>query len=211
MTRAPARAAASPVPSDEPSSTTRTSCHGAAARSAVTTAPMPSPSLNAGTTIDTDSGDAILGGVTEIDDVAVFDDVFLAFEAQLAAVAARRHRPARHEGVVGDDLGADEPSRDIAVDFPRRIEGARAAPNRPGAAFVLADGEERHVAEQVVTRLNHAIESRFAEAHVGEERLRIRGLQRCDLELDLGAQRDGARTFARKERRHAGALGGLLD
>src|SRR5688572_3204542 len=97
---------------------TITSCHGAAASSAVTTWPMLSPSLKAGTTIVTDSGDAIaLRRVAEVDDVAVLDDVLLAFEAQLAGVAARGHGPARHERVVTDDLGANEAALNVAVNF----------------------------------------------------------------------------------------------
>src|SRR5262245_22571890 len=159
-TRAPASAAALPVPSVEPSSMTSTSCHGAAAESAVTTPPMLAPSLNAGTTMVTDSGAAIaLCCVPEVDDVAVLHHVFLAFEAQLAAVAAGGHRAARHERVVADDFGADESARDVAVNLPGRVERARAAADRPGAAFVLANGEKRHVAEQVVAGGNHAIEA----------------------------------------------------
>ena len=46
----------------------------------------------------------------------------------------------------------------------------RAARDRPGAALVLADREERHVAEQVVARADHAIEARLAQAEIGEER-----------------------------------------
>ena len=59
MTRAPASRAACPVPSVDPSSTTSTSCHGAADRSAATTDPMLGPSLKAGTTMVTDGGAAI--------------------------------------------------------------------------------------------------------------------------------------------------------
>ena len=44
---------------------------------------------------------------------------------------------------------------DLAGGFLRR----RSARNRPRAAFVLADGEERHVAEQIVGGADHAIES----------------------------------------------------
>ena len=53
----------------------------------------------------------------EVDDVAVLDDVFLAFEAHFAVIAARRHRAARDQVVVADDLRADEASRDVAVDL----------------------------------------------------------------------------------------------
>ena len=67
------------------------------------------------------------GGVAEVDDVAVLDDVFLAFEADLAVFAARRHRSARDERVVGDHFGADEAALDVGVDFAGRLLRRRAA------------------------------------------------------------------------------------
>ena len=66
------------------------------------------------------------GCVAEVDNVAVLDDVFLAFEADLAVFAARRHRAARDERVVGDHLGADEAALDVACGF-RRPPAARAS------------------------------------------------------------------------------------
>ena len=53
----------------------------------------------------------------EVDDVAVLDDVLLALEPHLAVIAAGGHRAARDERVVADDLGADEPARDVAVNL----------------------------------------------------------------------------------------------
>jgi hypothetical protein len=58
-TRAPAAAAAGPVPSVEPSSTTSTSCQAPAARRPATTSPMLSRSLKAGMTMVTVFGAAI--------------------------------------------------------------------------------------------------------------------------------------------------------
>ena len=81
----------------------------------------------------------------------------------------------------------------------------RAARNRPRAAFVFADGEERDVAEQVVAGADDAIEPRFAQAEIVEKCPRIRRFELRDLELDLRAQRhrpggdivrDGAETGA---------------
>src|SRR5581483_562278 len=86
----------------------------------------------------------------EVDDVAVFDDVVLAFEAHLAVIAAGGHRAARDQMVVADDFGADESPLDVAVDLAGGELRRRVTRNRPGAALVLADGEERDVAEQVV-------------------------------------------------------------
>ncbi len=61
--------------------------------------------------------------------------------------------------LVADDLGADEPALNVAVNLARRELRRRRARNRPGAAFVFADGEERNIAEQIVAGANHAIEA----------------------------------------------------
>ena len=69
-----------------------------------------------------------------MDDVAVLDDVVLALEPQLPRLAAPGLAPEPHEVLVGDHLGADEAALDVAVDLARRLEGGRAAADRPGAA-----------------------------------------------------------------------------
>jgi hypothetical protein len=114
-----------------------------------------------------------LGGVSKIDDVAVLDDVLLAFETHLAMFAADVHRSSRGERVVSNDFRADEPALNVAVDFARRQLRLRIPRDRPRAALVLADREERHVAEQIVRGANHAIEAGFRESQIGQERGRI--------------------------------------
>src|SRR5205807_7541926 len=86
----------------------------------------------------------------EIDDVAVLHDVLLALEAHFTVVAARRHRPARNERVIGDDFRADETTGNVAVDFPGGKLRLRLARNRPGPALILADREKRNISEQIV-------------------------------------------------------------
>src|SRR5713226_4422609 len=108
-----------------------------------------------------------LGGESEVDDVAVLDRVLLAFETDLTVIAAGGHRAAGNQMVVGDDLRADEPARDVAVNLPGGELRLRVARNRPGTALVLADGEERDVAEQIVAGADHAIEPRLVEAQIG--------------------------------------------
>src|SRR5215510_12216226 len=102
-------------------------------------------------------------------------------------VAARRHRTPRHQGVVADDLRADESALDVAVDFARGDRSREVAWNGPRAAFVLADREERDVAEELVARADHAIESGFLQAEVREERRGVGRLELRDFELDLRA------------------------
>jgi len=90
-----------------------------------------------------DSG--ILGREAEIDDIAVSHDVFLALEPDLSVIAARCHRAACDEGVVADDLSANEAACDVAVDFAGgRLSGCTAR-DRPGAAFILADSAKGDV------------------------------------------------------------------
>ena len=59
----------------------------------------------------------LLGGETEVDDVRVLDDVLLAFEPDLAVIAAGGHRTPPGQGVIGDHLGADEATLDVAVNL----------------------------------------------------------------------------------------------
>src|SRR5258705_1539631 len=151
------------------------------------------------------------GCVAEIDDIAVLDDVLLAFEADLAVFAAGLHRAARHQRIVGHHFPADEAPLDVPVDFAGPKLAGGGAGNRPGAALVLADGEEGDVAKQVVAGSNDAIEARLGQAEVREEGLRIVGAELRDFELDLRAERDGARGRVREERRQARLFRGARD
>src|SRR5689334_1969638 len=86
----------------------------------------------------------------EVDDVAVGDDVVLAFEPELPRLAAARLAAVTHELVVRDHLGADEAALDVAVDLARGFHGCRAAADRPRPALVLAGGEEADEVEECV-------------------------------------------------------------
>ncbi len=85
------------------------------------------------------------------------------------------------------DFGADEAALNVGVDRAGRLLRARVARNRPRAAFIFTDREERHVAQQVVGGANHAIEPGLRQAQIGHERGRVGGLQLGDLQLDPGA------------------------
>src|SRR5436309_13932013 len=104
-----------------------------------------------------------------MDDVAVRDDVVLALEPEPTRLAAPGLAPQAHEVLVGDHLGADEAALDVAVDLARRLEGRRAAANRPGAALVLAGGEEAHQAEERVAGAHEAGSRALGKAQVGDE------------------------------------------
>src|SRR6185436_10632052 len=126
-------------------------------------------------------------GEAEVDDVAVLDDVVLPFEAYFAVIAAGGHRAAADQRLVGDDFGADEAARDVAVDLAGGELRRCAARNRPRAALVFTDGKERQVAEQIVTGPNHPVEPGFGQAEIREERGAVLCVELCDLQLDLGA------------------------
>src|SRR3954469_11868634 len=150
-------------------------------------------------------------GEAKVDDVPVLNDVVLAFETHFAVVAARGHRPARDEMVVADDLGADEAALDVTVNLAGGELRRGVAWDRPGAALVFADGEERDVAEQIVAGANHPVEPRLGEAEIGQERRGVGSVELRDLELDLGADR-GSRGFrAGEKRRQAGRRGRAID
>src|ERR1051325_5102519 len=102
-------------------------------------------------------------GEPEVDDVAVLHDVLLALEAHFAVLTARGHRAARDERIVADNLGPDEAAGDVAVNFSGGQLRRGLARDRPGAAFVLADGEKRHVPEQIVSGADNPVEARLAE------------------------------------------------
>src|SRR2546422_4331970 len=125
----------------------------------------------------------------EVDDVAVLDDVVLALEPQLPRLAALGLAPEAHELVVGDHLGADEAALDVAVDLARRLEGRRAAADRPGPALVLAGGEEADQVEERVAGADEAGACALGEAQVGQERVPVGGLELGDLGLEPGGER----------------------
>ena len=132
-------------------------------------------------------------GEAEVDDVAVLNDVLLALEPHFAVIAADGHRAACDQGVVADDFRTDEATGDVAVDFTGRQLRRRVARDRPGAALVLADSEERDVAEQIVAGANHAIEARRAQSEIGQKHLGVGRLELRDFELDFAADGDRRR------------------
>ena len=80
----------------------------------------------------------------DVQDVAVFDGVLFAFQAQLAGGFGGVPGPGRDQVVERQHFGADEAARQVRVDAARRRQGVRPGGNGPGADLVLADGEERH-------------------------------------------------------------------
>ena len=60
----------------------------------------------------------MLDGGADVQDVAVADDILLPFQAHLPALARLGLRPGRHEFLVVDHFGPDEPALEVRVDLP---------------------------------------------------------------------------------------------
>ena len=84
----------------------------------------------------------------------------------------------------------------------------RALADGPGAALVLARGEERDEAEQRVGRADHAVEARLGEAQVLAEGLRVLRRELRHLGLDGRRHRAQREARARREGREARASRG---
>src|ERR1041385_2003363 len=81
------------------------------------------------------------GSEAEMHDVAVGDDVILAFEPEFAGLAGACLAVAGDVVVVGDGLGADETLLEIGVDDAGCLRRARAARHGPGTGL-LRPGRE---------------------------------------------------------------------
>src|SRR5262245_35905674 len=79
---------------------------------------------------------------SEVNDIAVLDDVLLAFQPQLSFVASLAFAAGSDEVVVVNDFGPDESALEVAVDAAGSARRPVAATNGPSLHLVLADGEE---------------------------------------------------------------------
>ena len=102
-------------------------------------------------------------------DVALTDDVFLAFEAHLACFSCAEFAIERDVIVVGDHLGADETFFEIRMDLPGRLRCERPRVRRPRARFLRTSSKERQEAEQPVGGADDAVEAGLLESEFGEK------------------------------------------
>src|SRR5690606_29919608 len=114
----------------------------------------------------------------EIDHVAVFDDIGLAFASERTALLRFGEAAGIDQVLVADDLSTDEPALDVRVDRTGGLDRLRPPPNRPCPALVWTDGEERHEPEQVERNANDAVAARFFDSEVLHE---DRGVLRVEL------------------------------
>src|SRR5215813_14422359 len=106
---------------------------------------------------------------SEVDDIALLDNVVLALEAHLPGILRARFAFARK--VVGerDHLGTDESPLEVGMDDGGRLRRSRPDAHGPGAHLLGPRSKEGLEPEQTVSRADHPVESRFLETELGEE------------------------------------------
>src|SRR6266581_2139811 len=75
-------------------------------------------------------------------DIAVLHYVVAAFEPHLSAFPSRGVGSRRDEVIVGDDLGLDEPTLDVAVNDARGFGRPGPLANRPGPHLGIAGSQK---------------------------------------------------------------------
>ena len=96
--------------------------------------------------------------------VAIGDDVFLAFQPQLAAIAGAGFAIQPDIVVIGDGFGANEPLFEIGVNDGGRLRRLGTARNRPGTRFLRTNSEIGDQMQQRVAGTDQTIETRLFEA-----------------------------------------------
>src|SRR5579859_1160907 len=130
-----------------------------------------------------------LSRVADVHDVAILHDVVLAFEAQRAFRAGVGFRASFQQLVPANGFGADEMLFQVGVNCARGLLGAGVGRNLPGAAFVLAGGEKRNQAKQLVSRADEADQAALFETVAGKKFGGIGVAAYVQLRLDFAAYR----------------------
>ena len=110
-----------------------------------------------------------------------------------------------------DDLGADEVLFQVGVDGAGGLDGARVRGHGPGAALVLAHGEERDQAHELVGLADEAHQAALLEAVAGKELGGLLVGHLGQLGLDLAADDGGGRAGTRGQLRQPVLLHRLLQ
>jgi len=95
----------------------------------------------------------------EVEDVAVADDVVLAFLAHLAGVLRPLLAAERDEAVIVDGLGLDEAALDVAVDLRRRFRFGRLSIEGAAGRYGLLIDQYNYAADG--TQLSAALKYAF--------------------------------------------------
>src|SRR4051812_16372113 len=98
-------------------------------------------------------------------DVAIGDDVFLAFQPQLAGVARTGFAAEREVVVIANGLGADEAALEIGMDRAGRLWRLAARGNGPGTGFFRTGGKKRDEMKEVIAGADQPVKARLCEPH----------------------------------------------
>ena len=119
-------------------------------------------------------------------DIAVLDDIILAFNSEFACLPARGLTAESDEIFVLDDLGTDEPALEVRMDHTCALRRLSACAERPRAHLIAACGKERAEVKQGIRRLDEPVNTRLLQTYLLEEHLALLvSLQFGYLALDL--------------------------
>ncbi len=96
--------------------------------------------------------------------VAVGDDIFLAFQPQLAGIAGADLAAERDVIGVGDGFGANKSLFEIGVDDARRGRRLGTAVDGPGAGFLRPDGEIGDEVQKLIAGTDQPVEPGLLES-----------------------------------------------
>src|SRR3954470_16701574 len=99
----------------------------------------------------------------EMQDIAIRDDIILAFEPQLAGIARAGFALERHVIRIGDRLGPDKTLLEIGMDHARRLRCLGALRDRPGASLLRSHCEVGEQAQELVPGADDAVQPRLVE------------------------------------------------
>ena len=127
----------------------------------------------------------------ELDDVAVFDGVFLAFDADFAGDFGGGFGAGGDEVVVVDDFGGDEAAFEIRVDDAGGCGGFVAGDDGPGAGFLDAGGEVGAESQEVIDATDEVGDAGIGDAHFLEEFIGFLDGHFAEFFFDAGGDDDG--------------------
>ncbi len=81
-------------------------------------------------------------------DIAILDDVLLAFESDPSLLLRSYHVPGPNQVLKGNDFGPNKASLYVGMDDTSGFNGDRALANRPGPYLILAHSEKTDQAQQ---------------------------------------------------------------
>ncbi len=102
-------------------------------------------------------------------DITLTDDVFLAFEAQLADFARAALTTVGDVVGIGDDFGTDEAALEIGMNHARGLRCGRSGAHRPGAYFLHAGREVGLKPQQFERAADDPIQAWLIQFQFGQE------------------------------------------